>query len=127
MFLVMEISTNFLFGGERGLTVRWCRVSGCMCRLKIWREFPLLLFCVLQLWGERMGSVGGGRESCFNCISCDLIGHLFLESDWLVSTYNSCTGDGEVWLLLFARLSRRVCTCEDGVGGVEGGGEGAGL
>ena len=106
--------------------MRWCRVSGCMCRSKIWREFPLLLFCVLQLWGERKGSVEGG-ESCFNCISCDLIGHLFLESDWLVSTYNSCTGDGEVWLLLFARLSRGVCTCEDRVGGVEGEGEGAGL
>ena len=98
--------------------MRWCRVSGCTCHLKIWREFPLLLSCALQLWGERRGSVGG--ESCFNHF-------LFLQSDWLVSTYNSCTGDGEVWLLLFARFSGGVCTCEDGVGGVDGRGERAGL
>ena len=50
-----------------------------------------------------------------------------LQSDWLVPTYNSCTGDGEVWRLLFARFSGGVCTCEDGVGGMDGGGEGAGL
>ena len=68
-----------------------------------------------------------GGENHVSIISYNLIGHLFLESDWLVSTYNSCTGDGEVWLLLFARLSRGVCTCEDRVGGVDGGGEGAGL
>ena len=87
---------------------------------------PLAALLCFTAVGRAEGICGGGG-SCFNCISCDLIGRLFLESDWLVSTYNSCTGDGEVWLLLFARPSRGVCTCEDGVGGVEGGGEGAGL
>ena len=58
MFLMTEISTSVLFGGEQGLTVKWCRVSGCTCHWKIWREFPLLLSCALQLWDERRESVG---------------------------------------------------------------------
>lgn len=74
---------------------------------------------VLYSCGASGGDLWGG-ESCFNHF-------LFLQSDWLVSTYNSCTGDGEVWLLLFARFSGGVCTCEDGVGGVDGRGERAGL